>query len=90
MSPASFRLSGPDALPDAAARVTDDAAAFGAGADGDLSPEQTAQLRALATARADADLAALAAPLKAYPPPSPGWPAWSSSTTAERQQPARA
>jgi hypothetical protein len=90
MSPASFRLSGPDALPDAAARVAADAAAFGAGADRALSPEQTAQLRALATARADADLAALAAPLKAYAPPSPGSPARSASTTAERPQPARA
>jgi thioredoxin reductase len=59
LSPASFRLSGPDALADAPARVAADAAAFGAGADGELTPEQAAQLRALAAARDDAELAAL-------------------------------
>jgi cation diffusion facilitator CzcD-associated flavoprotein CzcO len=59
LSPASFRLSGPDALPDAPARVAADAAAFGAGAEGDLTAEQAAQLRALADVRTDVDLAAL-------------------------------
>jgi hypothetical protein len=59
LSPASFRLSGPDALADAPARVAADAAAFGAGADGELTPEQAAQLRALAAARDDVGLAAL-------------------------------
>jgi hypothetical protein len=39
--------------------VAADAAAFGAGADGDLTAEQAAQLRALADARADRALTAL-------------------------------
>ena len=61
LSPASFRLSGPDALPAAAARVAADAAAFGAGADGALTPEQRGQLAALAAASGDRALAELVA-----------------------------
>ena len=59
LSPASFRLSGPDALSDAPARVALDAAAFGAGGDRGLTPDQAEQLRSLADARGDARLAAL-------------------------------
>ncbi len=43
-SPASFRLDGPDALPDAAQRVLEDAAAFGAIPDGVLTDEERRQL----------------------------------------------
>lgn len=57
-SPASFRLEGPDALPDAADRVLADAAAFGAIPDGTLTAEERAQLDALAAARGAAPLAA--------------------------------
>ena len=53
-SPASFRLEGPDALPDAAARVLEDAAAFGAIPDATLTLAERAQLRLLAAARGDA------------------------------------
>ncbi|PHN02538.1 flavin-containing monooxygenase [Flavilitoribacter nigricans] len=51
-SPASFRLDGPDALSDAAQRVLEDAAAFGAIPDGTLTVAERAQLDAL-TARGD-------------------------------------
>jgi hypothetical protein len=53
LSPASFRLSGPDALSDAESRVVHDAAAFGAVPVSALTSEQGAQLRALAAARHD-------------------------------------
>ena len=56
-SPASFRLDGPHALPDAARRVLEDAAAFGAIPDGTLTDEERTQLRALAAARGDAAFA---------------------------------
>jgi hypothetical protein len=57
-SPASFRLEGPDALPDAADRVLAGAAAFGAIPDGTLTAEERAQLDALPAARGAAPLAA--------------------------------
>ncbi|GAA2071389.1 flavin-containing monooxygenase [Williamsia deligens] len=40
LAPSCFRLDGPDALPDAAARFARDAAAFGAVADPDLTPRE--------------------------------------------------
>lgn len=46
-SPASFRLNGPDALPEAAQQVQADAAAFGAIPDGTLTAEERMQLDAL-------------------------------------------
>lgn len=46
-SPASFRLEGPEPLPDARARVPRDAAAFGAIVGPDLTSEEVAQLRQL-------------------------------------------
>lgn len=49
-SPASFRLDGPDALPDAAQRVLEDAAAFGAIPDGTLTAAEQMQLDALVAA----------------------------------------
>ena len=49
-SPASFRLDGPDALPDAAQRVQEDAAAFGAIPDGTLTEAEQRQLETLAAA----------------------------------------
>jgi hypothetical protein len=54
LCPVSFRLSGPDSLPDAAERFTRDAAVFGAVPAPELSPEQCAQLTALSEARKDA------------------------------------
>jgi cation diffusion facilitator CzcD-associated flavoprotein CzcO len=56
-SPASFRLEGPDALPDAAPRVREDAAAFGAVPDNTLTNDECSALRALAAARGDAAFA---------------------------------
>jgi cation diffusion facilitator CzcD-associated flavoprotein CzcO len=47
MSAMSFRLSGPDALPEAQKLFAEDAAAFGAFTSPELTPEQTAQLNAL-------------------------------------------
>lgn len=49
-SPASFRLDGPDALPDAPRVVLEDAAAFGAIPDGTLTAEERMQLDALEAA----------------------------------------
>ena len=40
LAPSCFRLEGPDALPDAAARFARDAAAFGAVIDADLTPRE--------------------------------------------------
>jgi len=56
LSPQSFRLSGPDALHDAEARVAEAAARSGAVPTMELTPEQQAQLRALASARDDSGL----------------------------------
>lgn len=50
-SPASFRLDGPDALPDAAQWVLEDAAAFGAIPDGRITAAEQMQLDALVAAR---------------------------------------
>ena len=50
-SPASFRLTGPDALPDAATRVHDDAAAFLAVTDGRFLDHEIHALQAIAAAR---------------------------------------
>ncbi|MCB9295530.1 MAG: hypothetical protein H6559_20755 [Lewinellaceae bacterium] len=50
-SPASFRLDGPDALPDAAQWVLEDAAAFGLIPDGRITADEQMQLDALVAAR---------------------------------------
>ncbi len=60
LSPASFRLEGPDALPDAAERVVADGLAFGALAGDVLTDSEKEQLRALGVARGDAALEAFA------------------------------
>ena len=49
----SFRLDGPDSAPEAAERVAREAAESGAVPAPELTPEQCAQLRALAAARRD-------------------------------------
>ena len=54
----SFRLEGRDYLADAAEQVMADARAFGAVPSPELTPEQSAQLRALSTARRDPEFAA--------------------------------
>lgn len=54
LSPISFRLSGPDSLPEAPRRVEEDARAFGAVPTLELTSEQRLQLQALASARKDA------------------------------------
>ena len=59
LTPVSYRLSGRDRLPDAAARVERDAAEFGVVTSPQLLPEQRAQLQALAAAGRDLDFAAL-------------------------------
>jgi len=59
LSPQSFRLSGPDALHDAEARVAEAAARSGAVPENELTSEQEAQLRALAKARDDSGLTRL-------------------------------
>ena len=53
LSPISFRLDGPDSLPDAADHVVSAARMFGAVPSLELTAEQTAQLRGLAGARGD-------------------------------------
>ncbi len=53
----SFRLSGPDSLPDAAQRFAEEAIAFGAVPSPELTPEQQAQFEALATMANNSDLA---------------------------------
>jgi hypothetical protein len=53
LSAASFRLDGPDCLPDAAIRLAADAAAFGAIPSPELTAEQRAQAETLAAARDD-------------------------------------
>ncbi|MBC7896896.1 MAG: NAD(P)-binding domain-containing protein [Cytophagaceae bacterium] len=52
-SPASFRLDGPDALPDAPTRVAEDALTFGTLNDLNLTETEKAQLTTLASARND-------------------------------------
>jgi dimethylaniline monooxygenase (N-oxide forming) len=64
LSPASFRLGGPDRLPDAATQVEADAAAFGAVPDRMFSEVERAELRALGAARGDAAFSALVAGLR--------------------------
>lgn len=59
LSPASFRLSGSHRLDDAPVRTRAAAAAFGASADGAWTPEQRAQIEALAGVRNDVRLAQL-------------------------------
>ncbi len=49
-SPAAFRLVGPDALPDAAARIAADAAEFGVITDSAFREHELAQLRAIGDA----------------------------------------
>jgi dimethylaniline monooxygenase (N-oxide forming) len=56
LSPQSFRLSGPDALPDAEERVARAAARSGAVPEPGLTPVQQAQMQTLATARGDSGL----------------------------------
>jgi hypothetical protein len=53
MTPPSFRLSGPDSLPDAPQRTREAAAAFNVIATPDLTPAERAQLKMLAAARND-------------------------------------
>lgn len=54
LAPVSFRLSGPDALPDAAERFAEEAAEFGAVDSPELTGEQEEQLRALYACKAAA------------------------------------
>jgi cation diffusion facilitator CzcD-associated flavoprotein CzcO len=61
LAPVGFRLDGPDALPDAPARVQAAAALFGAIASPTLTPDETTRLGALAQARRDEQLALAAA-----------------------------
>jgi hypothetical protein len=51
LSPSSFRLSGRDSLPDAPQRTLQEALLFGAVPTSQLTPDQCAQLKALAAAR---------------------------------------
>jgi hypothetical protein len=64
LCPISFRLSGPDALADAAEGVASAAALSGAVPEPELAPEQTAQIPALASARGDGELTRLLVALK--------------------------
>ncbi|MGD8324830.1 MAG: NAD(P)-binding domain-containing protein [Gammaproteobacteria bacterium] len=59
LCPISFRLSGPDALADAADGVAAAAALSGAVPEPDLAPEHTGQIQALASARGDGELTRL-------------------------------
>ncbi len=59
LSPISFRLSGPDSLPEAPQLILEDAEAFGAVPASDLSPDQKARLRVLAVARRDSTFTTL-------------------------------
>ncbi len=54
LTPPSFRLSGPDSLPDAPQRAREAAAAFNVITTPELTPVECAQLKALAAARNDA------------------------------------
>jgi hypothetical protein len=51
--PVSFRLSGRDALDDAAERFAEDARCFDCMTSNELAPSQIGQLQALAAARGD-------------------------------------
>ena len=62
-SPVSFRLEGPDALPDAADRVRHEAGVFGTLAHLDLTDEEKIHLRTLAAARGDDAFSAFVAGL---------------------------
>ena len=57
LSAISFRLSGPDSLPDAPRRTAEVAASQGAVPTPELTPDQRAQLQTLVAARGDASLA---------------------------------
>lgn len=61
LAPSSFRLSGHDALPEAAQRFAADAAAFGCIAGNELSDREANYLSEVAAARDDASLARIAA-----------------------------
>jgi thioredoxin reductase len=65
LTPISYRLSGRDSLPDAAARVLRDVSEFGVMTSPQLLPEQSAQLQALAAVSRDLDFAALVGRLTA-------------------------
>lgn len=62
LSATSFRLSGPDSLPDAAQRFAEEAIAFGAVPSPQLTPDQQAQLEALAAMSNNPDLALIDQP----------------------------
>jgi dimethylaniline monooxygenase (N-oxide forming) len=53
LRPTSFRMSGRDSLPDAPKRFATESQAFGCMKSGNFTPEQIAQLQALAGARGD-------------------------------------
>ncbi len=55
LSPSSFRLTGPDRLPQAADWCREDAAAFGAVTSPDFRPEESAQLELLKKSRLNRD-----------------------------------
>ena len=59
LSAVSFRLTGPDCLPEAAERIRAEGRALGTVVSPEFSPEQGAQLQALAAARKDAGFAGL-------------------------------
>ncbi len=61
LAPVSFRLEGPDALPDAAARFADEATAFGCIQSSQFQESELQQLRRLACAAQSPQLAAWAA-----------------------------
>ena len=63
LSPASFRLEGPDALAGAPARVAADAAAFDAVCGSTFTAAERAELETIAAARGDRSLGALVDPL---------------------------
>jgi cation diffusion facilitator CzcD-associated flavoprotein CzcO len=58
LAPVSYRISGRDARPDAVERTVREAAEFGVAPVSALTPEQSAQLQALAAASRDRDFAA--------------------------------
>jgi cation diffusion facilitator CzcD-associated flavoprotein CzcO len=60
LAPAQFRVTGPDALPDAIERVTHDAAAFGVVTSPAFTAEERDELRLVAAARGDTRLDSLA------------------------------
>jgi thioredoxin reductase len=70
LSATSFRLSGPDSLPDAAQRFAEEAIAFGAVPSPQLKPEQQAQLKTLAAISNNSDLARLINQVKLTEPVS--------------------